>query len=238
MSKTVSKLALTASLVLAMAFTFSCSGDDGGGKEVIVTISRTQVSYDASGAVSGNSTTGRTEYEYDSKGNQIKRFEYDANGNGGLVLEYEYDSRGNLVKEIYFTNNGITGGTEYNCNSDGSFCTSNMYIHSTGEIIETGEVRYTTINSKRLLISQTRTSTSSNGNNYKTEYEWDSKGNITKMTGYVQQSDANDYTLILDIKYENHEYDSRGNATRVSSYSGQTGGSYTETTYTYTYKTI
>jgi len=31
MSKTVSKLALTASLVLAMAFIFSCSSDDGGG---------------------------------------------------------------------------------------------------------------------------------------------------------------------------------------------------------------
>jgi uncharacterized protein (TIGR02145 family) len=30
MSKTVSKFALTAGLVLAMAFTFSCSGDDGG----------------------------------------------------------------------------------------------------------------------------------------------------------------------------------------------------------------
>ena len=33
MSKTFSKFALTASLVLAMAFTFSCSGDDGNGEE-------------------------------------------------------------------------------------------------------------------------------------------------------------------------------------------------------------
>jgi uncharacterized protein (TIGR02145 family) len=33
MRNTISKLALTASLVLAMAFTFSCSGDDGGGEE-------------------------------------------------------------------------------------------------------------------------------------------------------------------------------------------------------------
>ncbi|MDR1829679.1 MAG: fibrobacter succinogenes major paralogous domain-containing protein [Candidatus Fibromonas sp.] len=33
MSKIVSKLALTASVLLAMAFTFSCSGDDGGGEE-------------------------------------------------------------------------------------------------------------------------------------------------------------------------------------------------------------
>ena len=33
MSKTFSKFALTASLVLAMALTFSCSGDDGGGEE-------------------------------------------------------------------------------------------------------------------------------------------------------------------------------------------------------------
>ncbi|MDR1829680.1 MAG: hypothetical protein LBQ76_02820 [Candidatus Fibromonas sp.] len=218
MSKTVSKLALTASVVLAMAFTFSCSGDDGGGggKEVIDTISSTIVSYDASGAVTGNSTI-RWEYEYDSKGNRIKTFIYDADGNRS-VSEYEYDSRGNPVKEI----RDGTIAFEYDCNSDGSFCTYIAY--SGGDISGTGEIRYTTINSKRLEAS--RTITLSNGLVTITEYEYDSKGNTTKL-GYM--------------KYENHEYDSRGNVTRLTGYSQQADGSYVkfvEQTYTYTYKTI
>jgi len=216
---------LTAGFVLAMAFTFSCSGDDGGGgKEVIATISSTIFGYDASGAVS----TNRTEYEYDSKGNQIKVFQYGADGNGGLVLEYEYDSRGNLVKEIQYS--GTTILYEYDCNSN--ICTCNMY-NSMGE--GTIEVRYTTINSKRLEAS--RIITYSNGSVTRMEYEYDSKGNTTNIAYY----DASG-SLTGGTKYENHEYDSRGNVTRLTGYYvQQEDGSYVkfvEQTSTYTYKTL
>jgi len=194
-------------------------------KEVISSATWTYVYYDANGGVSSTSTTrveyeydsrgnrteqvnyaadgsisGRYEYEYDSKGNQTKQVNYKADGSISSRYEYEYDSKGNQTKQVIYAADGsISLIYEYNCNSDGSYCNYSIG-NGTGEVIVyTGETRYTTVNSKKLTASETRESY--DGTSTKTEYEYDSNGNITKQTTYSLQKDTGNYVKYYEITY-------------------------------------
>ena len=144
------------------------------------------------------------EKEYDSKGNLTKMvgYYYDkADGSMNSRHESEYDSYGNQIKMINYKADGSINSKyewEYNCNSDGNYCTytnNASFYNSKGEISSTieytGEVRFTTINSYRLVISKIEMG--SDGSGSKIEGEYDSKGSQTKRTDYNWQSDTNSY---------------------------------------------
>jgi len=166
--------------------------------------SKTELEYDSKGNVTkqiyynaDGSMTNKIEYEYDSKGNTTKVFSYNADGN--MTNKIEYDSKGNKAKEISYNADGvIIGRTEYDWNGDGSFCIYTEY-NNKGEISSTGEERYTTINSKKQVISEIRTSSSGSGS--KTEYEYDSRGNFTKQTSYSRKSDTDPWIKSYEITY-------------------------------------
>ncbi len=147
-----------------------------------------QVLYSADGNVSI-----RAEYEYDSSGNTTEQVSYDANGNVTSRYEYEYDSKGNTTEVVYYNANGNVsiGSTDWNCNSDGSFCNFLIISVSNGDVSYTGEARFTTINSKRLTVSSV--TTYPDGRSSKAEYEYDSRGNTTKYIAYSRQSDTDSY---------------------------------------------
>jgi len=137
-----------------------------------------------------------SEYEYDSKGNNTKIINYNADRNITGIAEYEYDSKGNQTKQVNYDADGnITQRIEYNCNSDTSYCSYNAYYSGTVETSYTGEVRYTTINSKKLTASQIIT------HSIKVEYEYDLIGNTTKMTQYLWQADMDSYVKSSETIY-------------------------------------
>jgi len=141
------------------------------------------------------------EYEYDSKGNKIKETEYKritlntcadyANMTIDVdidyINEYEYDSKGNVIKQITYRD----GSTDYEIKSTWSNDGSIMTFNFDGCIIEE---TYITINSKKLVKSY-----KSKCFYYDYMYEYDAKGNMTKMT--KETSEGNTEVTTYEYTY-------------------------------------
>ena len=139
-------------------------------------------------------------YEYDSKGNKIKETLYDKDGNVEEMYRNEYDSSGNKIKETGYEDGNISYENEYDSNGieskttiynkDGSIKATYTY---------TNEVTYTTINSKKLIATQI--SERQDGAKTKDEYQYDTKGNQTKITAYSWDKTTGSYIKQLENTY-------------------------------------
>ena len=187
-------------------------------KEESVTIVAKEISYNSDGNI-----WEKSEYEYDSAGNQVKRTIYYGDGSIAYWDEYEYDSAGNEVKSIRYLADGSVAhwsGSKYD---------------STGSKVM--RIKYKADGSIDDWYGWERDSTGKmvkdiwfrpNGRVDKwSEWEYDSAGNQVKYIWYeadgsVHRWSESEYDSegklvreIYDSDSHEYEYDGAGNQTKI-----------------------
>ncbi len=141
---------------------------------------KTEYTYDANGNCTSikYSYGWMSEYEYDANGNQIKATDYDESGAGRVQFEAEYDANGNEIMR-----------KAYNYDFDGNISVSEFTssYDDSGNLLErknTGELLGDSWN----------------------KYEYDAKGNMTKMTKLDQEGNV--------LRESSYEYNDEGVVTK------------------------
>ncbi|MDR0517477.1 MAG: hypothetical protein LBH25_10585 [Fibromonadaceae bacterium] len=226
----------------------SSDGSNGGEPKVTVLRTETHVSYSSNGDVSFT-YTHETMYEYDIKGNMIKRINSDG------IYEYEYDSNGNQIKDVRYDFEGnIEARFESEYDSKGNRIKATGY-NADGSVGARYEIEYDSNNN----ITKEATYSPDGIEARRYEYTWSNNGNtatrkrfdlrgteLTLINTFVYQ-----FTTIDGKKLEasytrenpdgtqekrDNEYDSKGNITKSTDYELQNGvwvKTY-QTTYVYT----
>lgn len=139
---------------------------------------------------------------YDAAGNPIKETGY-WNGNPGHQREWTYDASGNEISEIYYNEDGsINYSYEYEYDEFG-----NQISWSNG--VYRSEWEYDTAGNRILENHYSGSSRDS-----QRSYEYDSGGNLIKVTGYN--------TLGNIFAWWEYEYDASGNCIRHIWYASET----------------
>lgn len=174
-------------------------------KDEPITVVAKETSYNSDGNI-----WEKSEYEYDSAGNQVKQTVYYGDGSIAYWDEYEYDSARNQVKSIsYLADGRVANWDESKYDSAGSRV---MWI------------RYKADGSIDNWYGWEHDST---GNTVKdiwfrpngrvdnwSEYEYDSAGNQVKYIWYDADGSVD--------RWSEYEYDSEGKLVKKTSYSGST----------------
>ena len=187
-------------------------------KEESVTIVAKEISYNSDGNI-----WEKSEYEYDSAGNQVKRTIYYGDGSIAYWDEYEYDSAGNEVKSIrYLADGSVAHLSESRYDSTGSKVMRIKY-KADGSIDDWyGWERDSTGKMVKDIWFRP------NGRVDKwSEWEYDSAGNQVKYIWYeadgsVHRWSESEYDSegklvreIYDSNSHEYEYDGAGNQTKI-----------------------
>ena len=173
--------------------------------------------YDFAGVSDGSRDIG---YEYDDKGNLIKKIYYNAyNADGSINYdaynsdknimgweEFEYDSDGNEIKATSCAYDGsIFDWMEYGYDNVGNM-TKEVWYNENGDIIDWDEYEYDDVGNKIKEISYNEDGSISDWQ----ELEYDSAGNKIKIISYNEDGSIS--------WWQESEYDNVGNKIKVISY--------------------
>lgn len=146
---------------------------------------RTEYNYNSDGNCISEkySYGGTTEHEYDANGNEIKNIYYDENGEGKVQFEAEYDAEGNETKRI-----------DYEYDMDGGITTTEAVsaYDDAGNLVER--------------------KSSGGWDEFWQRYEYDAKGNNTKITELDQEGNV--------LSETSYEYNEEGEQTKYVTIDG------------------
>lgn len=142
------------------------------------------------------------EYEYDTEGNVLKQTSYEGDPDGGKSgkttgwTEYSYDKENRMTESISYDSDGKRSSRntfEYAVDHDGNMTTSTHF--------EDGAIIWFTTDSKEILIDGGYQSSSGSSPDFASLYEYDGRGNLSRVTDYRNDWDVMYYTT-WEYKYE------------------------------------
>ncbi len=158
--------------------------------------------------------TGKTESEYDEKGEVVNRKDYDADGRmtSETVYEREYDKNGVLMHSTTIRDGVTTGTYEREVTRKGSKATELSYSYD-GSVISKTEYEYDKKGNEILCVEY-----SSDGEvTSRTESTYDRKGNLVEESGFRYTNWDDEGPKKTTYKHE-YEYDRHGVLISETSY--------------------
>lgn len=123
-------------------------------------------------------------WEYDSDGNMLKHVEY--RQDGSISVEEEYDPKGQLIKELHYDDDGtFLSGSKNEYDADGRITQSTFY--SDGVIWIKQMYKYGSNGKAELVTTRNGVEKSELS---RTEFEYDSEGNLLRSSAYDSQGNA------------------------------------------------
>ena len=144
-----------------------------------------------------------TTYKYDRTGNQIEYAHKDETGRILSKMTQVYDSLGNKAGGAYYTSDTVISGKWVAKNDNLGRMIEGVYFKKDGSLQSKRQIKYDEWDNITEIISyKADGSIDTAGWNAYVEYEYDSKGNAVKETGYKLKGGKKIMTDLAERKFE------------------------------------